>query len=219
MPTLYRLYMFKNFNKVILYLTLSDTFVWGPFIIIANLASLYLAPRLGADTVSFIGIGTGIYFLTRALFQMPIGMLTDKIENDKDEIILLFLGMVLMGIPFLFYPMITKPFQYYVLQFIFGLGVSFNLPNWRKLFALNLDKGKEGFQYGFYETVISISTAIFSGLIGYIANLGDIYFDWAMRGVAMLMMLAGVWVLLILKVKNRKSHNGHVIIPVEKVAK
>ena len=211
--------MFKNFNKVILYLTLSDSFVWGPFIIIANLAALYLSPKLGVDTVSFVGIGTGIYFLTRALFQMPIGMLTDKIENDRDEIILLFLGMVLMGIPFLFYPMITEPFQYYVLQFIFGIGVSFNLPNWRKLFALNLDRGKEGFQYGFYETVISLSTAIFSALIGYIANLGDIYFDWAMRGVAILMMLAGVWVLLILSVKNRKSHNGHVIIPVEKVAK
>lgn len=209
----------KNLNNVILYLTLSDTFVWGPFIIIANLASLYLSTRLGADTVSFVGIGTGIYFLTRALFQMPIGMLTDKIKNDKDEIILLFLGIVLMGLPFMFYPIITQPYHYYVLQFIFGIGVSFNLPNWRKLFALNLDSGKEGFQYGFYETIISIATAIFSALIGYVANLGDVYFDWAMRGVAVTMMLAGIWVLLILTVKERKSNNGSVIIPVEKVAK
>jgi MFS family permease len=211
--------MFKNINKVILYLTLSDAFVWGPFIIIANLSSLYLSTRLGADTVSFIGIGTGIYFITRAIFQMPIGMLTDKIENDKDEIIILFLGIVLMGLPFFFYPMITQPFQYYVLQFIFGIGVSFNLPNWRKLFALNLDQGKEGFQYGFYETIISISTALFSALIGFIANLGDIYFDWAMRGVGGLMLLAGIWALMILRVEKRKSNNGHIIIPVEKVAK
>jgi len=211
--------MFKHINKVILYLTLSDTFVWGPFIIVANLSSLYLSTKLGADTVSFIGIGTGIYFITRAIFQMPIGMLTDKIENDKDEIILLFLGIVLMGLPFFFYPLITEPFQYYVLQFIFGIGVSFNLPNWRKLFALNLDQGKEGFQYGFYEAIISISTAIFSVLIGFVANLGDIYFDWAMRGVGGLMVLAGIWALLILRLKDRKSNNGHVIIPVEKIAK
>jgi MFS family permease len=211
--------MFKHINKVILYLTLSDTFVWGPFIIVANLSSLYLSTKLGADTVSFIGIGTGIYFITRAIFQMPIGMLTDKIENDKDEIILLFLGIVLMGLPFFFYPLITEPFQYYVLQFIFGIGVSFNLPNWRKLFALNLDQGKEGFQYGFYEAIISISTAIFSALIGFVANLGDIYFDWAMRGVGGLMVLAGIWALLILRLKDRKSNNGHVIIPVEKIAK
>jgi len=211
--------MFKNFNRVILYLTLSDSFVWGPFIIVANLSSLYLSNKLGADTVSFVGIGTGIYFLTRSLFQMPIGLLTDKIENDKDEVILLFLGILLMGLPFLFYPVINTPYQYYILQFIFGLGVSFNLPNWRKLFALNLDPGKEGFQYGFYEAVISISTAIFSAVIGYVANLGDTYFDWAMRGVAVTMILAGFWALLVLRIKNRKSNNAHVIIPIEKVAK
>lgn len=212
--------MFKNFNKVILLLTLSDTFTWGPFIIIANLAGLYLAGRLGQDTVSFVGIGTGIYFLTRALFQMPIGYLTDKLEDDKDEIILLTLGVVLMGLPFLFYPMITEPYHYFVLQFIFGVGVSFNLPNWRKLFALNLDQGKEGFQYGFYETVISISTAIFSALVGYVANLGDFYFDLTMRGVGILMMLAGIWVLLLFTVKNRKSNGGKVaVVAVDKVAK
>jgi MFS family permease len=150
---------------------------------------------------------------------MPIGHLTDKLENDKDEIILLVLGIVLMGIPFLFYPLISQAFQYYVLQFIFGLGVSFNLPNWRKLFALNLDKGQEGFQYGFYETVISISTALFSALIGFVANLGDIYFDWAMRGVGVVMILASVWVVLLLKVKNRKSNGEIVVVPVDKVAK
>lgn len=211
--------MLKKFNKVILLLTLSDTFTWGPFIIIANLSGLYLSTKLGADTVSFVGIGTGVYFLTRAAFQMPIGLLTDKIDNDKDEIILLLLGIILMGIPFLFYPLITEPFQYFVLQFIFGLGVSFNLPNWRKLFAINLDKGKEGFLYGFYETVISVSTALFSALIGFVANLGDIYFDIVMRSVGMIMILSSICVLFILKVKGRKSHIPDQTISLEKVSK
>lgn len=217
---MYRLTMLKKFNKVVLLLTVSDTFTWGPFIIIANLSSIYLASKLGANTISFVGIGTGIYFVTRALFQMPIGHITDKIDNDKDEIILLVLGIILMGIPFLFYPLITKAFQYYVLQFIFGLGVSFNLPNWRKLFALNLDRGKEGFQYGFYETVLSISTAIFSALVGYIANLGDQYFDMSIRGVGIVMILSAIWVVLIIKVKKRKS-NGYEVptVAVDKVAK
>ena len=202
------MFMLKNFNRVILYLTLSDTFTWGPFIIIANLAGLYLAGRLGQDTVSFVGIGTGIYFFTRAAFQMPIGLLTDKLEDDKDEILLLALGVVLMGLPFLFYPSITHPYHYFVLQFIFGIGVSLNLPNWRKLFALNLDQGNEGFQYGFYETVISISTAAFSALIGYVANLGDFYFDLSMRAAGGIMMLSAVLVLLLFTVKNRRSNGG-----------
>lgn len=211
--------MLKNSNRPILYLTLSDSFVWGPFIIIANLTSLYLSERLGTDTASFVGIGTGIYFLTRGILQIPIGTLIDKTKNDKDEIILLTLGVVLMGLPFLFYPMIIEPYQFYILQFIFGLGVSLSLPTWRKLFAVNLEEGKEGASYGFYETILSFSTVIFSVVIGYVANLGDVYFDWAMRGASILMMLAGGFVLLILTVKERKSHNGHLVLPVEKVVK
>jgi MFS family permease len=212
--------MLKKFNKVILLLTLSDAFTWGSFIIIANLAGIYLSTKLGEDTVSFVGIGTSIYFLTRAVLQMPIGHLTDKIKNDKDEIILLVLGILFMGLPYIFYPLITRTFQYYVLQFIFGLGVSLNLPNWRKLFALNLDQGQEGFQYGFYETILSISTAIFSIVVGYIANLGDSYFDISMRAVGIIMMLSSIWVLLIFKVKKRKSDNENKkIIAVENVSK
>jgi MFS family permease len=212
--------MLKKFNKVILLLTLSDAFTWGAFIIIANLAGIYLSTKLGEDTVSFVGIGTSIYFFTRALLQMPIGHLTDKIDNDKDEIILLILGTLFMGLPYIFYPMITQSFQYYVLQFIFGLGVSLNLPNWRKLFALNLDKGKEGFQYGFYETILSISTALFSIVVGYIANLGDSYFDISMRAVGIIMMASSIFVISILKVKGRKSNEEErVIVAVENVSK
>lgn len=211
--------MLKKLNKVILLLTLSDTFTWGPFIIIANLSSIYLADKLGQDTVSFVGVGTSIYFLTRATLQIPIGYLTDKLDNDKDEIILLSLGIILMGLPFLFYPIITQPHHYYILQFIFGLGVSLNLPNWRKLFALNLDQGKEGSLYGFYETIISISTAVFSTLVGFVANLGDMYFDYVMTGVGILMISSFIWVLLIFKIKIRKSNGVDSVVAIDKVAK
>lgn len=217
---MYRLHMLKKFNKVVLLLTLADSFTWGAFIIIANLAGIYLSKKLGADTVSFVGIGTSIYFLTRAILQMPIGHLTDKIKNDKDEVILLVLGILFMGLPYIFYPMITQSFQYYVLQFIFGLGVSLNLPNWRKLFALNLDKGKEGFQYGFYETILSISTALFSIVVGYIANLGDSYFDISMRAVGIVMMASSIFVISILKMNGRKSNQEEkVIVAVENISK
>lgn len=211
--------MLKKLNKVILLLTLSDTFTWGPFIIIANISGIYLAERLGQDTVSFVGVGTSIYFITRAALQIPIGYITDRLDHDKDEIILLSLGIVLMGLPFLFYPLITQPYHYYILQFIFGLGVSLNLPNWRKLFALNLDKGKEGSLYGFYESVISLSTAIFSTLVGMIANLGDNFFDLVMRGTGFLMISASIWILLIFKIKIRRSNYIETVVAVDKVAK
>lgn len=197
----------ENFNKVILLLSLSDIFSWGPFLIVSALSSYYLAIKLGENAVQFVGIGTAIYYVTRASLQFPIGKFTDKMKTDKDEIIILSLGTILMGLPYILYPQITLPFHYYILQFIFGIGVALSLTSWRKLFATNTDNGKEGFQYAFYESLMSISTAILSILIGYFANLGDVYFDVVMVSSGLVMMLASIWVLLIYKVKERKTNN------------
>jgi MFS family permease len=201
----------REFNRVVVLLTLTDMFTWGPLIIISALAGIYLGKKLGTNVVDIVGIGTAIYFLTRAIFQLPLGHITDKIEKDTDEIIILALGVILMGLPFMFYPNITQPYHYYILQFIFGLGVSLNVTNWRKLFATNVDQGKEGKQYAFYETLMSLSTAILSTLVGVIANLGDRYFDWVMRGSSIIVMLSCIYVASIYFVTHRKSKNVNQI--------
>ena len=192
-------------NKVTLLLTLSDIFTWGSFVVISALSGIYLAGKLGQDTVEFVGIGTGIYFITRAVFQIPIGILTDRLNKDKDEIIILAIGSILAGTPYLFYPHITEPWHYFLLQFVFGFGISLNVVNWRKLFALNIREGMEGKEYAFYDSALSTSTAIISILLGIVANISDKYFDMVMTLSGIVMMLASVWILLISKVQTRKS--------------
>jgi MFS family permease len=194
-----------SINRVIIYLSLSDVFSWGPFTIVSMLAGLYLASKLGDDIVKFVGIGTSIYFLTRALLQVPIGLITDRFKHDKDEILILFVGVLLMGVPFLFYPYIQYAYQYFILQFVFGFGVSLNVTNWRKLFALNLDTGREGIHYGIYEMIMSLSIAILSALGGIIANQGSIYFDTVMSVAGILMMLGSLWIIMIYRYEKRRS--------------
>ena len=196
----------KGFNKVVLFLTMADVFVWGPFFIISALSGIYLSNKLGTGTIEFVGVGTAIYFLTRAITQLPIGYITDKIKKDKDEIIILIVGILLMGLPYILYPQISTPMHYYILQFVFGLGVSLNLANWRKLFAMNIDSGREGRQYSFYETIVSLSTVILSATVGLIANLGDMYFDLVMIGSGILMMAGSIWVVFIFKIHKRKTN-------------
>lgn len=198
----------KNFNKVVILLTLADVFSWGPYFIISALAGIYLAGKLGENAIEFIGIGTAIYYLTRAITQIPIGSITDKIKKDKDDIFFLIAGIILMGIPYLLYPLISQPMHYYILQFVFGLGVSLNLSTWRKLFAMNIDSGREGRQYGFYETIISLATVIFSTIIGLVANLGDIYFDIVMICAGIFMMAGSIWVILIFTAHKRKTNHA-----------
>ena len=196
---------FKKINKVLIFLTFSDVFSWGSFTVISALTGLYLANKLGQNTVEYVGIGTAIYFFVRGLAQMPIGHLTDKFKNDKDEIFLLALGIVLMGIPFLFYQKITVFYHYFLLQAIFGLGAALNVTNWRKLFALNIDGGREGRQYATYETIMSLCTGVLSVVGGVIANMGDKYFDLVISSAGLFIILASFWILLIYLIEERKS--------------
>lgn len=197
---------FKKINKVLIFLTFSDVFSWGSFTVISALTGLYLANKLGQNTVEYVGIGTAIYFFVRGLAQMPIGHLTDKFKKDKDEIFLLALGIVLMGIPFLFYQKITVFYHYFLLQAIFGLGAALNVTNWRKLFALNIDGGREGRQYATYETIMSLCTGVLSVVGGVIANMGDKYFDLVISSAGLFIILASFWILLIYLTEERKSN-------------
>lgn len=195
----------KGFNRVVLLLTLADVFTWGPLFIVSSLSSIYLAEKLGQGTIGFVGIGTGISYITRAVFQIPTGLFTDKHKKDRDEILILALGAALVGLPFLFYPLINAPWQYFVLQFVLGMGISLDVVNWRKLFAINVTKGIEGKEYAIYDTVLSTSTAILAVVLGIVANIGDQYFDIVMVGAGLLMISASIWILLIFKVKGRSS--------------
>ncbi len=194
-----------TFNRVVGLLTVSDVFTWGGFYVVNSLVGIYLAGKLGENVIEFVGIGSGIYFLTRGLLQIPIGMIADRIKRDRDDIFFLVAGCVLMGLPYIFYPQIEGPAIYFVFQFIFGLGTSMNLVNWRKLFARNIDPGKEGFQYGVYETVMSISTAVLTATGGLVAMLSPQLFDLVIVLSGITMMAGGVIGGLILVVDGRKT--------------
>lgn len=195
-----------SINRIIWYLTLSDIFTWGLFLVINSIAGIYLQNKLGGSAIEYIGIGTAIYYLAKGGIQIPIGMITDRIKKDKDDILFLLLGNILMGIPFFFYPLLQNPLPYFALQLVGGLGAAMNLVNWRKLFAKNLDKGKEGYDYAVYDTIMSVAGAAFSVIAGFVASVNQVYFDLVIVGIGGLMLSSGIWVILIYFVNNRKSN-------------
>jgi MFS family permease len=192
-------------NRVIWLLTFTDVFSWGIYFGILPLVGIYLSKTLGANAVEMIGIGTGIYYLSRMLSQIPVGIISDRIKKDRDDILLLCIGCALLGLPFLFFPSIQHQSTYFVLQFILGIGTSFNLVNWRKLFAQNLDVGREGYSYAIYDTILSGLTGLFGVAIGLIANTSQFYFDLVMTMGGLIIISSAFWASLIFLVRNRRT--------------
>ncbi len=192
-------------NKVIWLLTTSDIFSWGIFLSITAIVGIYISEKLGYNATEVVGIGVGISYLSRGISQIPIGAITDNIKKDRDDILFLTAGNLLMGLPFVFYPVIQSPIFFFILQFIFGLGAAMNLVTWRKLFAKNLDKNREGMSYAIYDTFMSIAIAVFSLIFGYFASLGSDTFDTVIMVVGVAIMSSSVLPALIFDIHNRKS--------------
>jgi MFS family permease len=191
-----------HINKVIGILTLSDIFVWGTTLVANPLIAIYLTSKFGGNTLEYIGIGTAVYYAVRSLVQLPIGAVADRIKHDKDEIIFLVMGCILMAIPYFVYPYITSGEQYFFLMGLSGFGTSMNLNNWRKLFAKNLEKDHEGFSYGVYETAMSISTAIFGLLGGHLSSMSPEIFETVISSVGIFVLIGGISTALLLRLKR-----------------
>lgn len=190
-------------NPTIWYLTINDVFTWGIFFVFLALVGLYIAQKFNVNAVEVVGIGGGIAYLTRGIVQVPFGVLGDKLETTQDETIMLMLGNFLMGLPILLFTQINDVNQYYILQFVFGLGAALNIVNWRKLFAGNLDKGKEGLEYAVYDSIMSFSIAALSVLGGTIAGISPDYFDVVIATIGSVIILSNFWVLFLYNYKKK----------------
>ena len=192
-------------NHAIWLLTMSDVFTWGLQAIISSLAGIYLSGRIPGEASGYIGIGLAVYMFSRAIFQPVIGTLADKRRGDKDEILFVSLGSILMGLPYLGYPLISAAWVYYLLQFVFGLGAAMNLVGWRKLFAQNLDHNREGQEYGAYGLVMGLSTAAFAASAGFVSTLGEQYFSMVIVIIGLVMIASSGFGLLLLRDHGRLS--------------
>jgi MFS family permease len=182
----------KKINWVILLLTLSDVFVWGMYMIANPLQAIYLKDKFGEESTQLVATGLSIYFLLRASLQIPIGKLVDYLKKDVDEIWALGIGSLLIGISLIIFPFTQNAWQYYTVTALAGIGASSNLIGWRKLFAKNLSKNKEGFEYATYETMMSVCTAIIGITAGQMSLVTHEQFTIFFATVGIIIIIGGI---------------------------
>ncbi len=202
-----KIFNIKNIglNKILWFLTMSDVFTWGLYIVITSFIGIYLSTKFGDSTLEIVGIGVACFNFAKGFFQIPIGYVADKLKTDKDDIMFLSLGNVLMGLPYVLLPIITTPILYYIGMFLVGLGGALNIVNWRKLFAKHLPKGHEGMSYAAYDTIMSLCMILFGLLMGFISSLGEDVFGAAISLIGIFIIFSSFWALMIFFTKKRNG--------------
>src|SRR3989344_3306335 len=161
MPVQYSFFV----NKIIRLLLLSD--VW------ANLAAGMLIPiyaifveTIGGDILD----ASWAYFSFMISSGLVIFLVSKWEDRMKHKEKLVVLGGMLASLGYLQYIFVHNQIGLIITQVVLGLSVSIRTPSYDALYSVHLDKNKEASEWGSWESMYFIVTAIAALLGGYVAS-------------------------------------------------
>lgn len=182
-------------NRAIKILILSDFFVLGGMYLISPIFAIFLVNDIVGGSVVVAGYAAAVYWITKSLFQIPIGYYYDKIKGERDDFYCMIMGSILVSlVPFL-YVFAKVPWHIYVLEAVYALGGAFAIPAWGGFFVRHIDRGSEAFEWGMESTALGISAGIAGAGGGLIAEYFGFQAVFISAGV---LMFIGALVLIAL---------------------
>ena len=162
-------------------LILVDIMVLTGFGLLEPILAIFIKDDLIGGTVFAAGLASTLFLITKSIVQVPFSKYVDA---QKHKTKFLIIGTFIVAvIPFLY--IISKNINdIYLIQIAHGIGSGLAFTTWLSIWSINLDRGKEGFEWSVYSTATGIGTAI-SGVMGAaIAEFMGFTITFVMAGVA-----------------------------------
>lgn len=142
-------------NNTLKLLIVSDAFLNGALGLTSPILAVYLAGQLPGGSLTFVGLATMIFLFTKVVFQL----IFSKIFQPKHRFFMVIVGTTLIAVvPFL-YIFSKNVWVFCLVQIVYGLGAGLAYPAWFSLFASNLTKGKQGFEWSVYSGLVGVAVA------------------------------------------------------------
>jgi len=152
-------------NRIVKYLILSDLVFWAGWGLITPVFAIFIVDKIEGGSLLVVGVATAIYWISKSLLRVPIGIFLDTSPGEKDDYWFLTIGLFIAAlIPFGFV-FCHLPWQIYILQIIYAIGMAMSLSGWSAIFTRHIDRGKEATEWGLDATLLGLGTGI-SGAIG-----------------------------------------------------
>ncbi|MFA6251851.1 MAG: MFS transporter [Candidatus Paceibacterota bacterium] len=156
-------------NKIIKYLILADLAFYSGWGLVSPIFPLFIERSISTEgiiggSIVIASTAAGIFWITRALFQYPIGYFLDNQKGDKDDYFFLVLGLCLASVIPMLYTLAQTAWHIYTIQFFYGVSMAMNIAGWRALFTRSIEKGKEASQWSLDDALLSIGQGV-SGIL------------------------------------------------------
>jgi MFS family permease len=185
----------KKMNLVVKILIISDVIIWSSCALLTPIFAIFITDKIGGN-IEVVGITTALYFISKAALEVLVGMFVDRTQSEKDDLYLAFAGTTFMAVLYFSYIFINSVAQLYLVQILLGIGAAFAFPGWYSMFTRHIDKGKEAFEWSFYDVLLGIGMAAASAAGGFIVYYLGFNFLFVLVSI---LMLLGSFLLLSLR--------------------
>ena len=181
-------------NRTMKLLLLSDIFVLTGFGLIQPILAIYINDGgVTGGTMLTAGMASALFMLTKSLVQLPFGHYVDSHAGKERWLIL---GTLLMASVPIIYLSANSIYHIYLAEMIYGLGSGLAYPTWLGLWSVNLDQGRESFQWSIYHTSTGMGTAATGAAGAAVASQVGFSTTFMLAG---LLCIVGCLVLLVLE--------------------
>lgn len=158
-------------GRVVRYLVLADLFFlfgWG---LVDPVFSVFIVQKIPGATLVTVGTSAAIYWILRAILQLPIANYLDRTPGEKDDLLALTGGLLMAGLSSFAFGWVTSIWQLYLVQIIHAIAFALYVVSWPAIFSRHLDKDRISFDWSFDSTTIAVATGISGFLSGLIATV------------------------------------------------
>jgi MFS family permease len=176
--------MFKNINKVVQTLVITDFFINSAFGSFGPVFAIFITQQITGGSASVAGYATAAYWLVKSIVQLPIARFLDRADGERKHFWAMFLGFFITGFVPIAYLFATKPIHLYAIESVHGFIMAWAVPAWYAIFTRHVDKWRISFEWSL-ESVFSVglATAAASALGGYVYDHYGYYVLFLSAGI------------------------------------
>lgn len=156
---------FININKVAKSFILADLLLFGGWGLLSPLMSVYVVQNISGASLVTVGTLATIYWAVRSLVQIPIAILIDRTDGEKDDIYVLVTGLLMISASAFWLHFIETTTQLFAYQAFHALGFGFYAASFSAIFSRHIDGKRAAFYWSLDHTVLGIATGL-TGLVG-----------------------------------------------------
>lgn len=156
-------------NKVIKVLILSDAALLTGLGFLSPIFAIFITDNIQGGNVKVAGFAVSVYWIILSLFLIPFSRYLDRKQGEKDDLYFIIIGNILAAVAVFGYIFSYLPWHIYLLQAVYAIGMSMNIPGYTAIFTRHADKGKEAFSWGARASFVGIGAGIAGSLGGIIA--------------------------------------------------